>query len=298
MSLSIDNITKNFRDVCAVDQLSIEIPAGSVFGFLGPNGAGKTTTMRMILEIIQPDTGSITWKGKKFSLHPRGTYGYLPEERGLYPKMRVEEHLVFLGRLNGLTKADATKRTAAMIEQFKIGENRHKRIEELSKGNQQKVQTISTLLHEPEILFLDEPFSGLDPVNSDLLKQMLLEGNKQGQTIIFSSHQMEQVEELCQDICIINHGRLVLNGDLREIKKSMGRKYLRIAIEGNREFWHQIPEIELVNQTPQYFEFKLSPNADTNEILAKTQTFGTVIHFQLVEPSLNQIFVSKVGEAS
>lgn len=298
MSLSISNITKNFRDVCAVDQLSIEIPSGSIFGFLGPNGAGKTTTMRMILEIIQPDTGSVTWKGKRFSHHPQGTYGYLPEERGLYPKMRVEEHLVFLGRLNGLTKSEAINRTKEMIERFRIGEYRHKRIEELSKGNQQKVQTISTLLHEPEILFLDEPFSGLDPVNSDLLKQMLLEANQKGQTIIFSSHQMEQVEELCQDICIINHGKLLLNGNLREIKKTMGREYLRIALDGNQEFWHDIPEITLVNQTPQYFEFKLSNNADTNEILAKTQTYGTVIHYQLVEPSLNQIFVSKVGDAS
>ncbi len=298
MSLSISNITKNFRDVKAVDQLSIDIKAGSMFGFLGPNGAGKTTTLRMILDIFKPDSGSVTWKGKPISKHPQGTFGYLPEERGLYPKMRVKEHLIFLGRLNGLSKFDAMKKTDEMIQRFKLEEYAHKRIEELSKGNQQKVQTVSTLLHEPEILFLDEPFGGLDPVNTDLLKQMLLEGNEKGQTIIFSSHRMEQVEELCQDICILDHGKLILSGNLREIKKSMGRQYLRISVEGNESFWQAIPGLELVSRTTDYLEFRLTNNIDTNEILQTASQAGQVIHFELVEPTLNQIFVSKVGEVS
>lgn len=252
----------------------------------------------MILDIIKPDTGSVTWKGKPLSRHPRGTFGYLPEDRGLYPKMRVEEHLVFLARLNGLSKKDAVNKTKAMIERFRLEEYRNKRIEELSKGNQQKVQTISALIHEPEILFLDEPFSGLDPVNADLLKQLLLEGNKQGQTIVFSSHRMEQVEELCQDICILDHGKLVLAGNLREIKQQMGRQYLHIAVDGNQDFWRKFPELELVMQTPEYLAFKLNDRVDTNAILLAASQAGQVLHFELALPTLNQIFVSKVGEAS
>ncbi|NLM69372.1 MAG: ATP-binding cassette domain-containing protein [Firmicutes bacterium] len=298
MALVVNNITKDFRDVRAVDQLSIEIREGSIFGFLGPNGAGKTTTIRMILDIIQPDTGFVTWKGKPFSQHPQGTFGYLPEERGLYPKMRVEEHLIFLGRLNGLSKRDAAQKTQAMIERFRLEEYRHKRIEELSKGNQQKVQTISTLIHEPEIVFLDEPFSGLDPVNTDLLKELLIEGNQKGQTIIFSSHRMEQVEELCQDICILNRGKLILDGNLREIKRSFGRQYLYLSVEGDQNFWRQFPELQIVNQTPEYLVFKLTDRIDTNAVLTAASQAGRVVHFKLAEPTLNQIFVSKVGEAS
>lgn len=298
MALSVYNVTKDFRDVRAVDQLTIEVKAGSIFGFLGPNGAGKTTTIRLILDIIRPDTGSITWKGKPLSRHPLGTFGYLPEERGLYPKMRVEEHLVFLARLNGLGKKTAVEKTKAMIERFHLEEYRHKRIEELSKGNQQKVQTISALIHEPEILFLDEPFSGLDPVNTDLLKQLLLEGNKQGQTIIFSSHRMEQVEELCRDICILNHGKLVLSGNLQQIKEQMGRQYLHLAVDGDQDFWRKFPELELVGQTPEYLILKLNGLVDTNAILAAASRAGRVLHFELALPTLNQIFVSKVGEAS
>jgi len=298
LSLSVVDITKDFRDVRAVDHLSLEVKEGSIFGFLGPNGAGKTTTMRMILDIIQPDTGSVTWKGTRLSKHPLGTFGYLPEERGLYPKMRVEEHLIFLARLNGLSKRDAVQRTKAMIDRFGLGEYRHKRIEELSKGNQQKVQTISTLIHDPEIVFLDEPFSGLDPVNTDLLKQLLLEGNRKGQTIIFSSHRMEQVEELCQDICILNRGKLVLYGNLRSIKQSMGRQYLRLSVDGNQDFWRAFPELQLVSQTPEYLVFKLTDKVDTNKVLQAAAQAGQVVHFELAEPTLYQIFVSKVGEVS
>ena len=297
MSLIVENITKDFRNIRAVDSLSIEIKEGSMFGFLGPNGAGKTTMLRMILGIIRPDTGRVTWKGLPFSQYSQGIYGYLPEERGLYPKMRVQEHLVFLARLNGLTKHDAQSRSQEWIERFGLGENRKKRIEELSKGNQQKVQTISTMIHRPEILFLDEPFSGLDPVNASLLQDILLEGNKQGQTIVFSSHRMEQVEELCQDICILNHGKLVLSGKLREIKKSMGRSILRVSVEGDQDFWRPIRGLELIKTTSDYQEFRITDALDTDAALQAASRAGKVIRFELVEPSLNQIFVAKVGEA-
>lgn len=225
----------------------------------------------------------------------RGFFGYLPEERGLYPKMRVEEHLEFLGRINGLGRSEARQATAWWIDRFDLGELRHKRIEELSKGNQQKVQTIGTMLHDPDLLILDEPFSGLDPVNTALLKEVLLEAHADGKTIIFSSHRMDQVEEICDDIVLINHGRLVLSGNLRQIKRSMGRQILRISLEGNQDFWAKIPGLTLLNSRADYLEFRLHDRVDPNQVLSAAMEAGQVVRFELVEPSLDQIFVEKVG---
>ena len=234
MSLVATAITKRFRDVTAVNNLSFTVPEGSLFGFLGPNGAGKTTTMRVVLDIIKPDQGQVTWRGRPFHQLGRGFYGYLPEERGLYPKMRVVEHLEFLGRIHGLDRGKAQAETRRWIERFDLGELSHKRIEELSKGNQQKVQTIGTMLHQPELLVLDEPFAGLDPVNTSLLKEVLLESHHRGCTVIFSSHRMEQVEEMCDDIVLIDQGSLVLYGNLKQIKRSMGRQILGFPSKANR----------------------------------------------------------------
>ncbi len=295
MSLIATEITKRFRDVTAVDNLSFSVQRGSLFGFLGPNGAGKTTTMRVVLDIIRPDEGQVTWDGTPFHRLGRGFFGYLPEERGLYPKMRVVEHLEFLGRIHGLDKRKAHIETARWIERFDLGELRHKRIEELSKGNQQKVQTIGTMLHDPELLVLDEPFSGLDPVNTALLKEVLLEAHKRGKTIIFSSHRMDQVEEICEDIVLIDQGHLVLHGNLKQIKRSMGRQILRISLEGNEDFWYKIPGLELLASRADYQEFRLGENADPNSVLREAMQAGQVIRFELVEPSLDQIFVEKVG---
>ena len=298
MSLVISDVTKRFRDVTAVDSLSFTVPEGKMYGFLGPNGAGKTTTMRMILGIIQPDEGTVTWKGRSFGRHRKGLFGYLPEERGLYPKMRLDEHLVFLGQLNGLSSLEAKEQTDRWIDRFGLGEYRHKRIEELSKGNQQKVQTIGTMLHDPEILILDEPFSGLDPVNTALLKDVLMEHHQAGKTVIFSSHRMEQVEEICEDIALIHRGRLVLSGNLRTIKRSMGRQVLRISLEGNQDFWAKIPGLSLLEKRQDYLEFRLNSHVDPNQVLAVAMEAGQVIRFELVEPSLDQIFVEKVGEGA
>lgn len=294
MTIIATNLTKRFRDVTAVDDLSFRVEQGSLFGFLGPNGAGKTTTMRVILGILRPDHGQVTWLGRSLDRLDPSFFGYLPEERGLYPKMRVDEHLEFLGRINGLNKAKARQETARWIERFELGAVRRKRIEELSKGNQQKVQTIGTMLHDPELLILDEPFAGLDPVNTALLKEVLLEAHARGTTIIFSSHRMEQVEEICKDIVIINRGRLVLSGNLREIKRSMGRQILRLALEGNRDFWAKIPGLQLLSSRADYMEFRLG-TVDPTEVLQAAMAAGQVIHFELVEPSLDQIFVEKVG---
>ncbi|MCK9526355.1 MAG: ATP-binding cassette domain-containing protein [Limnochordia bacterium] len=295
MSLVADEITKRFRDVTAVDRLSFTVQEGSLFGFLGPNGAGKTTTMRVILDIIRPDEGKVTWQGQTFHRLGRGFFGYLPEERGLYPKMRVAEHLEFLGRIHGLDRRKAQAETERWIDRFEIGELSQKRIEELSKGNQQKVQTIGTMLHDPELLILDEPFSGLDPVNTALLKEVLLEAHKRGRTIIFSSHRMDQVEEICKDIVLIDQGRSVLHGNLRQIKKSMGRQILRIALEGKEDFWARIPGLEPVASRSDYQEFRLGDGVDPNDVLHAAMQAGQVIRFELVEPSLDQIFVEKVG---
>ena len=295
MSLIATEITKVFRDVVAVNKLSFAVSEGSLFGFLGPNGAGKTTTMRVVLGIIDPDEGQVTWKGRPFNKLGRGFYGYLPEERGLYPKMRVVEHLEFLGRINGLDKRKSQQETERWIERFELGELSHKRIEELSKGNQQKVQTIGTMLHDPELLILDEPFSGLDPVNTALLKEVLLESHQKGKTIIFSSHRMDQVEEICDDIALIDRGNLILHGNLRQIKRSMGRQILRIHLEGNEDFWARIPGLQLLASRSDYLEFRLGDDVDPNYVLSEAMAAGQVIRFELVEPSLDQIFVEKVG---
>lgn len=295
MSLVATEITKRFRDVTAVDNLSFTVDEGSLFGFLGPNGAGKTTTMRMVLGVFNPDSGHVTWKGRPLSKLGKGFFGYLPEERGLYPKMRVAEHLEFLGRINGLDKHQSRQETERWIERFELDELRRKRIEELSKGNQQKVQTIGTMLHDPELLILDEPFGGLDPVNTALLKEVLLESNRRGKTIIFSSHRMDQVEEICEDIVLINKGSLVLHGNIKQIKRSMGRQILRISLEGKEDFWAKIPGVHLLASRADYLEFRLDDNVDPNYVLSEAMSSGQVIHFELVEPSLNQIFVEKVG---
>ncbi|NLL42930.1 MAG: ATP-binding cassette domain-containing protein [Firmicutes bacterium] len=295
MSLVATQITKKFRDVTAVDDLSFTVQKGSLFGFLGPNGAGKTTTMRVVLNIIRPDEGQVTWDGTPLNRLGRGFFGYLPEERGLYPKMRVAEHLEFLGRINGLDKRKAQSETERWIERFDLGELRRKRIEELSKGNQQKVQTIGTMLHDPELLILDEPFSGLDPVNTSLLKEVLLEAHQRGKTIIFSSHRMDQVEEICEDIVLIDHGRLILHGNLKQIKRSMGRQILRISLEGDQGFWAKIPGLELLSSRADYQEFRLGGRVDSSHVLKEAMRAGQVIRFELVEPSLDQIFVEKVG---
>jgi ABC-2 type transport system ATP-binding protein len=235
VSLTVEHINKSFEHFHVIKDLSMEVQEGAIFGFLGANGAGKTTTMRMILDILRPDSGSITWNGRDVRQVPRRNWGYLPEERGLYPKMRVDEQLLFLARLNGLSKQDAEKELTGWLERFQISANRTKKIEELSKGNQQKVQFLATILHDPTILVMDEPFSGLDPINSNVLKEAFLEMHQRGKTIIFSTHQLEQAEELCQDIVIINQGQSVVQGSVREVKRQYGRNVARLKLENDPE---------------------------------------------------------------
>ncbi len=301
MSLVIDNISKSFTNVQAVHNLSFEVKPGEVFGFLGPNGAGKTTSIRMILDIIRPDSGQITWAGKATRDVPRRFWGYLPEERGLYPKMTVDDQLIFLARLYGRDKATVKRDLDEWLERFQITVNRKKKVEELSKGNQQKIQFLATILHDPEIMIMDEPFSGLDPLNVNLLKDAFLEMNRRGKTIIFSTHQMETVEELCQNIVIINKGEAVVSGSVRQVKRSSGRMVLRLALDNDPEVrWlDNIPGVTITKRRQDYVEMNLAPDVTTDQILQTAlRQGGHITRFELVEPSLNDIFIERVAGVS
>jgi len=301
MSLQVEHINKWFGPFQAIKDLSMEVKEGALFGFLGANGAGKTTTMRMILDLFRPDSGQITWNGRDVREVPRRSWGYLPEERGLYPKMRVDEQLLFLARLNGLSKQAAEKELHDWLERFQISANRKKEIEELSKGNQQKVQFLATILHDPTILVMDEPFSGLDPVNANVLKEAFLELHRRGKTIIFSTHQLEQAEELCQDIVIINKGQSVVQGSVREVKRQHGRNVVRLKLDNDPEaIWlDALPGVQVTRRRQDYIEMQIQANLNPNVIVeAALQHGGIISHFELTEPSLTDIFIEKVGAAS
>ena len=301
MSLQVEHLNKWFGRFQAITDLSMEVPEGAIFGFLGANGAGKTTTMRMILDILRPDSGSITWSGKDVWQVPRRNWGYLPEERGLYPKMRVDEQLLFLARLQGVSKLDARKALDEWLERFQITANRTRRIEELSKGNQQKVQFLAAMLHNPEILIMDEPFSGLDPVNAAVLKEAFLEMHRRGKTILFSTHQLEQAEELCQAIVIINQGRSVVQGSVREVKRQQGRHVARLKLDNDPDasWLEQLPGVQVTKRREDYIEMHLQANLNPNMIVEAALRHGGIIsHFELTEPSLTDIFIEKVGSAS
>ncbi|QEY88689.1 ABC transporter, ATP-binding protein [Bacillus amyloliquefaciens] len=222
--LTIENVTKTFGSFTAVDNLNLQIPEREMFGLLGANGAGKTTTFRMILGLLSLTDGHITWKGQPVNYSISEKIGYLPEERGLYPKVKVSDQLVYLARLKGMGKKEAEKELMTWLERFGITDYKNKKVEELSKGNQQKIQFISAVLHKPELLILDEPFSGLDPVNVELLKEAVISLKNSGVSIVFSSHRMEHVEELCENLCILQKGKPVVQGNLKDIKRSFGKK--------------------------------------------------------------------------
>ena len=301
MGLVVEHINKSFAQFQAIKDLSMEVKEGAIFGFLGANGAGKTTTMRMILDILRPDSGRITWNGKDVREVLRRNWGYLPEERGLYPKMRVEEQLLFLARLNGLSKQDAKKELDEWLERFQINAYRKKKVEELSKGNQQKVQFLATVLHDPAILIMDEPFSGLDPVNANVLKEAFIEMHRRGKTIIFSTHQLEQVEELCQDIVIINKGQSIVQGSVQEVKRQHGRNLVRLKLNNDAEArWLDTLEgVQVTKRRQDYIEMQIQTNFNPNLIVeAALQHGGIISLFELAEPSLTDIFIEYVGKTA
>ena len=296
-AISIENVSKSYDSVNAVSGVNLRVRQGAVLGLLGPNGAGKTTTIRMVMNILVPDAGKILVLGKPVSDETRDSIGYLPEERGLYPRMKVRALIIFLAALHGLSEAEAGRRAGEWLERFELGEWSEKKIVDLSKGMQQKVQFITSVIHRPPIVILDEPFSGLDPVNAATIKDVMLEMRDQGSTVILSSHRMEQVEKMCDSICLINHGRSVLDGDLRAIKQSYGKNTVHIEFTGSDAFLNH-PSVASVNRFASGVEAKLKPGADAQEILrAAVQSGAQIIRFELLEPSLNEIFIEKTTHA-
>ena len=294
-AVQLDKVRKSYDRFVAVDDLSFNIAEGAIFGLLGPNGAGKTSTIRMMIGITAPDSGSVNLFGDRFHRGHLKRVGYLPEERGLYKKMKVLEHLIFLAELHGLTAAEAKRRSLAWAERMEIAQWLPKKVEELSKGMQQKIQFIAALLHEPEFIIMDEPFGGLDPVNSALLKDVLLDLKKQGRTILFSTHRMDQVEKLCDSICLVNHGRSVVQGELRAVKAGYGKNHVQIEYDGDGSFLRQQDGlVESFNDYGNHVELRLKKGADAQELLRAVAARCRVSRFELSEPSLEEIFIDVV----
>jgi ABC-2 type transport system ATP-binding protein len=287
-------VTKAYENKVAVSDLSLSIEAGQMFGLLGPNGAGKTSSIRMMMGITLPDSGSIRLFEKPFERNSLERVGYLPEERGLYKKMKVLDQLVFFGQLHGLDAGEAQKRAGAWAERMEIAGALHKKTEELSKGMQQKIQFIATLLHDPGLIVMDEPFSGLDPVNAVLVERTLLELKAQGKAILFSTHRMDQVEKLCDSICLIDNGKAVLAGNLRQIKSRYERNRVIVEFEGSAAFLSS-GEIAEAKNFSGHAEIKLKPHGDAQKLLREAAAAATIYRFELVEPSLEEIFIETVG---
>jgi len=299
MSLVVDSVTKRFGDVAALDDATFSVEPGRIFGLLGANGAGKTTCMRIVLDILRADSGRVTWKGVENTALPRRTWGYLPEERGLYPRMKVGEQLRFFAALYGVSDADARAEIKDWLERFRIPDYVDRKVEELSKGNQQKIQFVAAILHDPEVLIMDEPFSGLDPVNVRLLKEAFAEMKERGKTLIFSTHHMETVEELCESIAILDHGRVVISGAVRDVKHAMGRQVVRLATDGDGhgvEWLAELPGVNVTAQREDYVELHVPADQDPETILRTALSRGDrVTRFEIAEPSLEEIFIEHVG---
>lgn len=295
--LKIENVTKSYDKNVAVNDVSFEMPQGSIFGLLGPNGAGKTSLIRIITTITGADKGNVYLNDEKLNSNHPEQIGYMPEERGLYKKMRVGEHLLYLARLKGLSKAAAKNEINHWFEKFDIEDWWDKKVEELSKGMQQKIQFIATIIHKPKLLILDEPFSGLDPINTNLIKDEIDELHHNGTSIIFSTHRMEQVEEICEHIVLINEGRNVLEGKVKDIKNRFKENIFNVEFEG--ELPSNIHEMaEIVKQKRQSITVKLKPDTDSNELLRNLiQQDIHITAFHEILPSLNQIFIRQVEQS-
>lgn len=295
-ALEVRNITKKYGDFFAVHDLSFKIPAGTVYGLLGPNGAGKTTTIRMVMNIIIPDEGSIKVLDQTMNEKMKERIGYLPEDRGFYPKMKVGELLLFLAEIKGLSRERARKAGDFWLQRFDLTDWKDRKVEQLSKGMQQKLQFIVTVIHEPELIILDEPFAGLDPVNTKLIKDIMLEMKEKGRTVVFSTHRMEQVEMICDNICLINKARMVLEGNLNRIKKQHGKNTVVLEYEGGGDFIRSFPEVEKIDDYGKFMEIKLKEKVDPQDVLSKMVGKIRINRFEVQEPSLNAIFIEKVGE--
>jgi ABC-2 type transport system ATP-binding protein len=298
VTLVIDALTKRYGALQALDGISFAAQPGQVFGFLGPNGAGKTTTMRIVLDIVHADRGSVSWAGQPAATLPRRIWGYLPEERGLYPRMKVLDQLVFVASLRGLSRREAARRAMQWLGRFRIVDSAGRRAEQLSKGNQQKVQFIGCILHDPQIVLMDEPFSGLDPINAAMLKEAFLDLRDRGAAIVFSTHQMDAVEELCDAIAIINGGRLVLSGPTAVVKQRAGRRIVRLGLAGDGDLgWlDSLPNATVRRAGLHVHEIELRDGVDPEMILQLALAHHRyVTRFEIAMPSIEEIFIERVG---
>ena len=298
MALVIDGLKKRFEEVQALDGISFSVEPGVVFGFLGANGAGKTTTMRIILDILLPDEGSVTWNGSDARHVPRRTWGYLPEERGLYPRMKVLDQLVFFASLYGIPRRKAADEVRYWLTRFRVPEYADRRAEELSKGNQQKIQFIAAILHDPDVLLMDEPFAALDPVNVALLKEAFLAMRDRGKTLVFSTHQMEMVEELADSIAIIDRGRMVVGGPVQEVRRQSGRQVVRLGVAGDPDLpWlTELDGVTITRWGRDYSELRVAAGREPGSILQAALARGeSITRFEIGDPTIEDIFIEHVG---
>lgn len=293
--LELNQVMKQYGDKLAVNGVTLSVKEGEIYGLLGANGAGKTTTMRMVLGLIYPDGGQINYNGKSFSPELQHLMGYLPEERGMYPKVKVSEQINYLGRLRGMSAKEADESLKYWLEKFEVPEYYDKRIEELSKGNQQKMGFIAAVVHRPQILILDEAFSGLDPVNVELLKSTVKEMRDEGTSILFSTHRMEHVEELCQNITILHRGNSVVEGSIREIKSRYPREQVRLITSEEVSGLELLPGVTKVERMERGYLITIRSMEAAQLVLQKALETATVEHFEIKEPTLNQIFIKEVG---
>ena len=293
-ALVLKGIRKGFAGHMAVQDLSLQVPRNSVFGLLGPNGAGKTTTLRMVMDILGPDAGTIEILGRPADHAARDRIGYMPEERGLYPRMVLEEQLVFMAAIKGVPRKEAEKRLTPWLERLSLVEWRKRKTNELSKGMQQKAQFIATVLHEPEVLIMDEPLSGLDPVGTDVMRDAMLDLRRGGTTIVLSSHQMDTVERLCDRVALINRGEKILDGAVSEVKARHGKNTVVLAFDGDGSFIESLPGVAKVTDYGQYLEVRLRDGQDPQPLLREAAARLRLRRFEIVEPSLHDIFVETV----
>jgi ABC-2 type transport system ATP-binding protein len=294
VAIRLTGVRKTFAGHVAVRDLSLEIPRGSVFGLLGPNGAGKTTTLRMVMNIFAPDEGRIEIRGRPADVAARDHIGYMPEERGLYPRMVLREQLLFLAEIKGAPRREAAQRVGGWLERLGLAEWGERRTNELSKGMQQKAQFIATVLHEPDVLILDEPMSGLDPVGMDLMREVLLDERRKGTTLVVSSHQMETVERICDRVALLNRGEKILDGPVAAVKAQHGRNSLVLSFDGDGSFLASLPGVLRLSDFGRYVEIRLEDGADPQAVLHAAAARLRVSRFEIVEPSLHDIFVERV----
>ena len=294
--IEVDQISKSFGDTQAVQNVSFEVPSGRIYGLLGPNGAGKTTAIRIINHILIADSGTVSINGTQVSPKTQRMIGYMPEERGLYKKMKVGEQLIYLAQLKGLSHAKAKEQIRYWMDRFEASDWYNKEVGELSKGMSQKIQFIATIAHNPDIYIFDEPFSGLDPINSEMLKEIVIELREKGNTVLFSTHRMEQVEQMCDDICLFNRGKAVLKGNLREIKQKFGKNTINIEFEGDHSFLDKLEDVRINNRSTNFAEIRVLNGQHMQDILKTAMDHAEIHKFERVEPSLTEIFISTVGE--